>query len=52
MMVTHGAEIADQKWFFTQHRYNQLKKALEKEQIILNHDGVRKRVMLNFISPP
>lgn len=38
----NGAEIVDPKWFFTQHRYNQLKKAQEKEQIVLDHDGAKK----------
>lgn len=51
MMVTQGAEkfcaqnsaeIVDPKWFFTQHRYDQLKKAQEKEQIVLDHDGAKK----------
>lgn len=38
----NGAEIVDPKWFFTQHRYDQLKKAQEKEQIVLDHDGAKK----------
>ena len=51
MMITQGAEkfcaqngadIVDPKWFFTQHRYDQLKKAQEKEQIVLDHDGAKK----------
>ena len=40
--AANGAEIVDPKWFFTQHRYDQLKKAQEKEQILLDHDGAKK----------
>lgn len=35
----NGAETVDPKWFFTDFRYQQLQKAKEKEQIILDHDG-------------
>lgn len=38
----NGAEIFDPKWFFTQHRYNQLKKTQEKKQIVLNYDAAKK----------
>lgn len=38
----NGAEIVDPSWFYTEHRFKQLKKAQEKEQIVLDHDGAKK----------
>lgn len=34
-----GLEIADSSYFFTQHRWNQLQKAIAQEQIVLDHDA-------------
>ena len=50
----NGAETVDPKWFFTQNRYDQLKKAQEKEQVILDHDGATKKKTANaelYIDP-
>lgn len=50
----NGAETVDPKWFFTQTRYDQLKKAQEKEQVILDHDGATKKKTANaelYIDP-
>lgn len=48
----NGAEIVDPKWFFTEYRYQQLKKAQEKEQVILDHDGAKKTANAElYISP-
>lgn len=33
-----GLELADPAYFFTQHRWNQLQRAIAKEQILLDHD--------------
>lgn len=48
MMVSNGADlfakeqgltIVDPSYFKTEHRWQQLQKAIEKEQVILDHDG-------------
>ena len=48
MLIGQGAEafakkcaleIVDPAYFYTQHRWNQLQKALAKEQILLDHDS-------------
>ena len=48
MMVSNGADlfakeqgltIVDPSYFRTEHRWQQLQKAIEKEQVILDHDG-------------
>lgn len=33
-----GLELADPAYFFTQHRWDQLQRAIAKEQILLDHD--------------
>lgn len=35
----HGLEMVHQKYFFTQHRYDQLKKAKEQEQLLLDSEN-------------
>lgn len=48
MMVSNGADlfakeqgltIVDPSYFKTEHRWQQLQKAIEKEQVVLDHDG-------------
>ena len=48
MMVSNGADlfakeqgltIVDPSYFRTEHRWQQLQKAIEKEQVVLDHDG-------------
>lgn len=48
MMVSNGADlfakeqgltIVDPSYFKTEHRWHQLQKAIEKEQVVLDHDG-------------
>lgn len=34
-----GLEIVDPSYFYTQHRWNQLQKAIAKESILLDHDA-------------
>lgn len=34
-----GLEIVDSSYFYTQHRWNQLQKAIVKESILLDHDA-------------
>jgi beta-aspartyl-peptidase (threonine type) len=34
-----GLEIVDSAYFYTQHRWNQLQKAIAKESILLDHDA-------------
>lgn len=34
-----GLEIVDTSYFFTQHRWNQLQRAIAKEQVLLDHDA-------------
>ncbi|WP_256376906.1 isoaspartyl peptidase/L-asparaginase family protein [Nitrosospira multiformis] len=34
-----GLEIVDSSYFYTQHRWNQLQKAIAKESILLDHDA-------------
>lgn len=48
----NGAEIVDPSWFFTEHRFNQLKKAQEKEQIVLDHDGAKKQANAELYLDP
>ncbi|ODT73617.1 MAG: beta-aspartyl-peptidase [Nitrosomonadales bacterium SCN 54-20] len=37
--VKQGLEIVDPSYFYTQHRWNQLQKAIAKESILLDHDA-------------
>lgn len=48
MLIGHGAEVyaaeqnlelVDPTYFYTQHRWDQLKKAIAKEKILLDHDA-------------
>ena len=48
----NGAEIVDPKWFYTEHRYQQLKKAQEKEAIVLDHDGAKKQANAELYMDP
>lgn len=34
----HGLEIVDPAYFYTQHRWDQLQKAIAKEQVVRDHD--------------
>lgn len=34
----HGMEIVDSSYFYTQHRWDQLQKAIAKEQVVRDHD--------------
>ncbi|MBK7493358.1 MAG: isoaspartyl peptidase/L-asparaginase [Nitrosomonas sp.] len=34
----HGMDIVDPSYFFTQHRWDQLQKAITKEQVVRDHD--------------
>ncbi len=57
MMVSNGADlfakeqgltIVDPSYFKTEHRWQQLQKAIEKEQVILDHDG---KTAVLFVDP-
>lgn len=57
MMVSNGADlfakeqgltIVDPSYFRTEHRWQQLQKAIEKEQVVLDHDG---KTAALFIDP-
>ncbi|UBH63605.1 isoaspartyl peptidase/L-asparaginase family protein [Proteus vulgaris] len=57
LMVSNGADlfakeqgltIVDSSYFRTEHRWQQLQKAIEKEQVVLDHDG---KTATLFIDP-
>lgn len=57
LMVSNGADlfakeqgltIVDPSYFRTEHRWQQLQKAIEKEQVVLDHDG---KTATLFIDP-
>lgn len=47
----NGLEMVDQKYYFTQKRYDQLKKAKEKQQLMLDSDK-NKKASLNSKTEP
>ena len=48
----NGAEIVDPSWFYTDKRFEQLKKAQAKEQILLDHDGAKKTANAELYADP